>query len=36
MPYRFPFLPFLGLGLPLLFSVIKGMGPATVSVVTLF
>ena len=43
----FPFLPFLGLGSPLLFSVIKGIGgyldqhvkrqqgPATVAVVTL-
>ena len=26
MPYLFPFLHFLGLGLPLLFSVIKGIG----------
>ena len=26
MPYLFPSLPFLGLGLPLLFSVIKGIG----------
>ena len=26
MPYLFPFLPLLGLGLPLLFSVTKGIG----------
>ena len=26
MPCLFPFLPFLGLGLPFLFSVIKGIG----------
>ena len=25
-PFLFPFLPFLGLGLPLLFSIIKGIG----------
>ena len=47
MPCLFPFLPFLGPGLPLLFSVIKGIGdcldcliwrqqgPAAVAVVTL-
>ena len=26
IPCLFPFLPFLGLGLPLLFSIIKGIG----------
>ena len=26
MPFLFPFFPFLGLGLPLLFSIIKGIG----------
>ena len=36
MSCLFPSLPFLGFGLPLLFSVIKGMGPAAVAVVTLF
>ena len=25
-PFLFPFLPFLGLGLPLLFFIIKGIG----------
>ena len=46
MPCLFPFLPFLSLGLPLLISVIKGLGgcldhlkkqqgPAAVAVVTL-
>ena len=28
MPYLFPFLPFLVLDLPLLFSVTKGIGPS--------
>ena len=46
MPYLFPFLPFLGLGLPLLFSVIKSIGgcldhlerqqgPVAIAIVTL-